>query len=503
MKLTAKIGVIQLTNDRFRLLVVKTGGAMPKVLERIDEPLASLGDDPEVTHAEHVELIQQCIKKLKHSPTLYLLNTPQNWSVMRLLSVPFKGAKKVRSALTYELEPYLAIPIEDLAIDYITVGEHNGHTEVFVMGLKKERVSNQVALLNEAGIVIEGFGLDTVGLSALGRDCAVKNTQAQAIAFEHEGSSYVSVIRNRSLAFTQRLASTPDRVSAWGREVQNALRGFHATSLETVELMTLNCIGVTLDEEAQSNLEKQLDVDIVHHSWEQSGLPDEMLDADDASTWVSMAGAATSVAGGSFNIAFESTTSESNTQANPYTRSLMGLLGMVLIVLVAKLGIMHLKTQKNIEQTERLGQAVWEEFALAYPNDPQAKERPADDEGGQASFLALQEAIDKEQSTGTALTPQMFNQTSLPNILKEIAVHVPDSLASLSDVRVTPLSVKSSKLGVTIRGDAKNPDAYSKIVAGFEKSQLLDFQNGERSTEQGKLTFTLKLHVNDAPVDSQ
>ena len=115
----------------------------------------------------------------------------------------------------------------------------------------------------------------------------------------------------------------------------------------------------------------------------------------------------------------------------------------------------------------------------------------------------LQEAIDKEQSTGTALTPQMFNQTSLPNILKEIAVHVPDSLASLSDVRVTPLSIKSSKLGVTIRGEAKNPDAYSKIVAGFEKSQLLDFQNGERSTEQGKLTFTLKLHVNDAPVGSQ
>ena len=105
MKLTAKIGVIQLTDDRLRILVVKTGGATPIVLERVDEPLASLGDDAEMTRAEHVALIRNSIKSLKNKPTLYILNTPQSWSVMRLMSVPFKGAKKVRAALTFQLEP--------------------------------------------------------------------------------------------------------------------------------------------------------------------------------------------------------------------------------------------------------------------------------------------------------------------------------------------------------------------------------------------------------------
>ncbi len=501
MKLTAKIGVIQLTDQRLRMLVVKTGGSTPKILESINEPLASLGTDPEVTRAEHVALIQQSIKRLKHTPTLFILNTPQAWSVMRLLSVPFKGAKKVRAALTFELEPYLAIPIENLAIDYLTVAEYEGQTEVFVMGLQKQHVAEQVALLNEAGVTIEGFGLDTVGLAALSLETVLKDSTPQALVLEHEGVSYLSIVRNRSLAYSQRLAATPAQSGAWCREVQNALRAFHATSLEPIELVKLTCMDVDIDAETLASLEAQLEMPIESNTLAQAWVPPAILREEDRTTWLSMAGAASSSAGASFNISFEHAELDTEKSQNPFTRHVLALVVLVLVVVVAQLGIMHLKTQKNNAEVERLGEAIWEEFSATYPKNELAKERPAGDVGGTLSFQAMNDGITDEQSKGTALTPEMFNQSSLPDMLKEVATYVPHTLASLELITVLP--GYNRPIEITLKGDAKTPDMYGKIIDGLNSSPILTVYKNERSTVGGKLTFTITIRLSEEATESQ
>ena len=166
-----------------------------------------------------------------------------------------------------------------------------------------------------------------------------------------------------------------------------------------------------------------------------------------------------------------------------------------MVTIFVQLGTMHLKAKKNVAETERIGQAVWQEFAATYPANPLAKERPANDYGGSVSFEAMQSAIDEEQSRGTALTPQMFNQASLPNMLKEVATYVPSNLATLEEIKVMP--GRRRPIEISLRGVAKNAESYGKIVEGIKESPILEYHDGQRSMDSGTLTFTIIFRLKE------
>lgn len=498
MKLAAKIGVIQLTDHRLRLIVVKTGSADPKVLERIDEALPPMSDDPDEALHEQAAFIRSRIKTLKHTPSIYMLNTPHAWSVMRLLSVPFKGAKKVRAAITYELEPYLAIPIDDLIIDHNSVSELDGKTEVFIMGLQRDPVTEQLDLLHRAGITVEGIGLDIVGLSALSLDTLLTDSTPQALVVDHEGHSYLTVVHNRSLAYVQRIMGTPDHADAWSQEIQNAVRAFHANSLATVELTGVVCTDNGIQEDARVSLEEKLALPVHIAALGESWAPASILESSDASTWLSMIGTGSAAAGGAFNISFAQSGSDKDT-ANPYKLHIAAIAVLVLFTLTAHLFITHLKTQNNSAEIEQIGQRVWEEFSATYPNDPAAQARPAGDVGGFMSFEAMSQALEMEQNTSANLTPEMFNQPSLMEILRELSAHMPDSQVTVLDISITS---RRAKMEINVRGDMKNTNAWSKMVEGLEQSTILDLGKNERTLIDGKETFKIVAYIKSDSSDS-
>lgn len=492
MKLTAKIAVLQLTPDHFRLIVVKTGSKTPKVLEKIDEVLPPPNEDPDLALEETAAFIKSHIKKLKHQPTIFLLNAPHAWSVMRLLSVPFKGAKKVRAAITFELEPYLAIPIEDLLIDHNKVAEVDGSTEVFVMGLQQKHVEEQTAILSAAGITIEGIGLDIVGLSALYLDTQISDASPQAIILNHDGNTYFTVVYNRALAYVQRINAAHEQSDAFTQEIQNAIRAFHANSITAITLTQLHYTDSDLAPETRATLLDRLELPIEVAALGESWAPQDILDAEDASTWLSMIGTATAAAGSSLSLSFSQTQSTSQPTANPYKLHLLALAALIFFTLTTHLFITHTKTRSNLQQAEQIGQLVWQEFAATYPNNPAAKERPADDAGGARSYEAMLQALEQEQSSTANLTPEMFNQPSLMNILKEIAQHMPDNLVSIDEINITN---RRNNLEIRIRGNTKNSSAFGNVVEGLSKSPILELKKQDRTSISGKETFEITANI--------
>lgn len=493
MKLTAKIGVLQLTDDRFRLIVIKTGSAAPKVLERIDEPLPSGQGDIELTRVEQATFIRSIIKKLNHVPALYLLNAPHSWSVMRLLSVPFKGANKVRAAITFELEPYLAIPIDDLMVDHNSVSEVGNKTEVFIMGLQRDPVAKQLDILEEAGILIEGIGLDIVGLSALTLDTLIADSTPHAMVIEHKGHAFVTVVHNKCLAYAQRINSTPDRPDAWAQEIQNTLRAFHANSLATVELSGVVCTYTRLTDEARSTLESKLNIPVAAATLGTGWAPDAILNLPDTSTWLSMIGTGSAAAGGSFNISFRAAARGETAAANPYRVHLATVAALVLFTVLAHLFITYTKTRNNLAETAQLGQVVWEDFAATYPNNPLATTRPPGDLDGAQSYNAMLEAIEEEQSRSANLTLEMFNKPSLLNILKELSAHMPDTEVNVIEMNMT--DPRRKRLEIKVRGETRNPTAFGKVTEGLKQSEILEIAKQTRSTIEGKESFELIVYV--------
>ena len=61
--------------------------------------------------------LETIVKKIDISGSVCVASFPANEISYRNIQVPFKGRKKIKKILAYELEPTLPVPIDDLVID--------------------------------------------------------------------------------------------------------------------------------------------------------------------------------------------------------------------------------------------------------------------------------------------------------------------------------------------------------------------------------------------------
>ena len=153
MFLKAKIAAIEFVGDEVRVAVVKTGGARPVVLE-LASSRAEYSEAEEYSEAM-VNAVDDALNQLSVRPAAYVLCANSMYSVVRVLTIPFKGRRRVMSAAPFELEPYLAFPIEDLLLDYDIVTEIDGETDVLTLGMRREHLESYLAILAEAGVEVE------------------------------------------------------------------------------------------------------------------------------------------------------------------------------------------------------------------------------------------------------------------------------------------------------------------------------------------------------------
>lgn len=82
----------------------------------------------------------------------------------RNLRLPFKGAKKIRQTLAYELETIVPFPVEDLIIDFTTL-EQGGQSEILAASLNRTWISEHLSQMQANGIdpaVLDISGVPTV-----------------------------------------------------------------------------------------------------------------------------------------------------------------------------------------------------------------------------------------------------------------------------------------------------------------------------------------------------
>jgi type II secretory pathway component PulL len=72
----------------------------------------------------------------------------------RNLQVPFKGQKKIRQILAYEMEPLMPVPVDDLVLDFhmLETGDNSESSHIFVAGLESTRLSAYLDALTIHGI---------------------------------------------------------------------------------------------------------------------------------------------------------------------------------------------------------------------------------------------------------------------------------------------------------------------------------------------------------------
>ena len=493
MKISAKIAAIEIARYEVRVAVVKTGGKRPRVLE-VQSAVAGPVADEADRHDALVTAVKQAVEQIKSKPAGYVLVVPSEWSITRHIRIPFKGRSRVASAVQFELEPFLAFPIEELVVDHLTVREVEGETDVLAVGIRREIIAEQMAVLEEAGVAVSGVSIDAVGLTALWRDQAGPLQGLNAVLHVREQGSILAVLHDKQLAFVRHLALPAERVheqpKVAGKEVQTILRAVALQWGGDVEVASVTVTGVEVFDEARELFAEGVGVPVQTRNL-LTELPGAQRPGEGVlpeERWAAVVGAASAAAGGAFSLDFLRDEFGARRSNRRLITHVVFSAAMLALAAAAYAVYTYFDYRQNQDEIERLGQQVWDVYAATYPNGA-LDSRPSNDIGGAVSFDTMQQEAEAERLQGSALSVEFFNQPPLLEILQVLAETMPNNQMALTEFRLA--SGRESEIIMT--GEIRDTNAFSEVERRLNESDVLDIKGeASRTSAGGRETFIIR-----------
>lgn len=504
MNLAARIGVVAFGEDCVRLAIVKTGGKLPVLCEEHTEPIVPT--DSGDRSSSLVSAIKQILLKVKPKPNSYVLCADARFCVVRPLMVPFKGKSKVAAAVRFELEPYLAFPIEELVTDHCIIREVDGQTEVLAVGIRKGLLEESLGALLEAGIDPDGIGLDVAGLTALWQ-CGRQNVKGlNAVLHVLDSGAFLVVVQEKTLCFFRHLPLSPETLQndprTGAREVMNTLRSFLASRKTDETFESLTVTGFEFEESSREIFESHVALPVTYADLMQSvrlqvpkrkreeAEEDQGVSAEHRNTWASLVGVALGACG-----AFPSFNFRQGDLAQKQAWRHVLLQGIFTSVLAAVLLVSYgffcyIDYRRNQAEIERIGAEIWDLFSKTFPTAETAKKRPSQDIGGVLTFKFMDEEFKKSAGVGRGFSPELLTRPTLLDILAEITGTLSPEKVLLTDLVVRSSNTRSQP--VTLIGELKDPGAIAQEFEKLKQSKLLKV-TGEPtvSSKPDKTTFTI------------
>lgn len=474
MLLKAKVAAIEFLGDDVRVAVFKTNGGMPKLLECTER--RAVYDTPEERFNALVCALDEALSALKSRPAAYVLCVGTEYCLMRVITIPFRGRRRVAAAVGYELEPHLAFPIEELLLDFHIVGEFEGETDVFAVGMRRAHLEEQQAILEAAGVDAEAVTVDAAALTGLWLVSGKRTKGLNAILHVRKNASSIVVVYNKRIAYCRHLpcgaSQLRENPAVAAREVQNSLRGFMAKWRGNGDFDRIHVTGLDCTPEERDTFAAALGLPVENAALipRPKGGPSSLghgAEGAEYNKWEALAGAAVGAAGGPCAVDFRRT-----------DHDLQGVLRGV---------VAHLMFSSCLALIALLGWAFYY-YQGALRNQAEAaivKEHIAE----------LRDEIEAmaDQGLGTEVDIDMFNDPSLLDILLEIGEKMPGDKVTILDIRVAPPETQS--WWIRIQGKANDATTFNEVFANLKTSRLFRVdEDPDLSLQDQMTTFAIKIH---------
>lgn len=472
MALGAKVAAIEIDGDNVRLAVIKTG-KLPAVLELVST--RATYETPEERNGALLQAVDEALGLLKSKPAACVLCASSQYSIVRQLSVPFRGQRRVAAAVPFELEPHLAFPLEDLLLDFSTIAEVNGETEVLAIGMRRNYLEEQRELLEQCGVEVEAVNVDAIGLTSLWHAQRRQQKGLNAVLHVRSGSSSLAITYNKSLAYIRPLSLNVSQLleapAVAAREIQNTLRAFLAKWRGQGEINALHLTGINLREEDRAALSEALRLPV------EDGVMLEGLkgaaqalaehgEPDGPNLWEPAIGVAASAAGLGFGLDFARSGRSWRSGARGIITHVMFSSCLVLLIL---LGVAF-----YFQQAASAGN--FEAATLQQEIDALTKE--VED----LSTEGLGEGIDVEY----------FEDPPMLDVLKEISEKLPGDKVTITEIVMKPAGFRSAWL--TVKGESSSAAMVSEVFANLQTSTLVKATEAPTiNVANGKTNFEIRL----------
>ncbi|HPC17255.1 MAG TPA: pilus assembly protein PilM [Candidatus Hydrogenedentes bacterium] len=459
MALKAKIAAVEIAGDVVRVAVVRSGRRLPKVLA-LHEVRAEY-TTPEERPEALQRAVAEAVRQVKGRPAAWVLCLSSFHAIVRTLTIPFRRARKVAAAVRFELEPYLAFPIEELSVDFLPVIEVDHQTDVLAVGVRRAVIEEQLALLQSAGIDPEGVDLDAIGLAGLWRAAHAPKKGLHALLHVGEDGAVLSILNNRALAYFRHLVTTPDRLP---RETQNSIRAFLAGWRGGGEVASLTITG-HVGEELQKAFADSFPIPVSHVNWMDSVKTfraAQQTSGGGMHRWAGLIGVAQGAAGGGCSLNFRQNGLAYANRTKDLAPHVMALCCMVLLVLAGIAWHFYHGRFKSVEEASRL----------------------------QAEIQTLESEVLALQGQGVNVPTEYFQAPILLDILQEIAAKLPNDKAAVTEIRIERPDAPNLPW-IDIKGEVRDDAGFSAAVAALRQSSLFSIEEPELKLGEGRSTFRI------------
>ncbi|MBP8130697.1 MAG: pilus assembly protein PilM [Candidatus Hydrogenedentes bacterium] len=474
MFFTTKVAAIEFEGNTVRIVVVKVGGRSPVLLE-LYEAVAEY-EAPEQRFDALVKTVDAVAGRLRSHPAAFVLCAPTMYSIVRTLRVGLKGRRRVAAAVPFELEPYLAFPIDDLLVDFTTVSERGSETEVLAVGSRRELLDEQLAILQAAGVEAEAVGLDAAGLTALWQAGRRGLKGLNAMLHVREQSAILAVTHNKTLAYFRHIARTASQLredpACMVREVQNTLRGFLAEWRGGGEITELHVTGLTLDDEQRTRLEEALRMPVrdtvllARLKGHEAALdPEGCLAADNV--WEAAIGVAVGAAGGRSAFDFKRFERDWRGAIRGIVAHTVFSACLALVALVGWTYYCYQGTARNGVLADELRRQT----------------------------AVISDEVTQLQQQGLPNVPdhimQLYRDPSLLDLLAEISEKMPGNEISIYEMRISQPG--QGKTWITIRGEAPDVGTFNAALERLKQSEALEIEREPSVRMENTATFEISI----------
>jgi type IV pilus assembly protein PilM len=153
-------------------------------------------------------------EKLK---TKYVIaSLPEEKSFLQIIQMPKMAEKELRSAILFEAENYIPLPITEVYLDFKTIvplKENVSHLDVLIVAMPKKIVNSYVASLKKAGLIPLALEIESQAIAR----ALIKNELSESpvilVDFGKNSTDFI-IFSGRSIYFTSSIPVSSDQLTS-------------------------------------------------------------------------------------------------------------------------------------------------------------------------------------------------------------------------------------------------------------------------------------------------
>lgn len=210
---------LDIGSHSIKLIEIGTSGGVPQLLAAgsIPTPPKALQSSLEADHQAVAMAIKQLIKETGAKSTSVVIALPESQVFTRVIEVPALSARELSSAISWEAEQYIPLPLDQVNLDYSILREAKetgtDKMDVLLVACPKTLLERYLAIVELAELIPLAAETEIIATArALSRSVAnIKN--ASLLVSLGAQTTDLAILRGGVLAFTRSISAGGEALS--------------------------------------------------------------------------------------------------------------------------------------------------------------------------------------------------------------------------------------------------------------------------------------------------